>query len=288
MQLGLIGQAIQHSSAPDLHRRLGRLLGMSVDYTLFDALIAPPVSIPAQVAELRAQGLRGVNVTYPYKEQALTLADSAGDGARLVRAANTLIFGATGVHAENTDFTGFVAGYRATLGARAPGRVLMLGSGGVGKAVAFGLGQLGAEEILLLDLDRAKADTLAAQLTAAGFAARAVAPEALAALAGECDGLVNCTPIGHEKSPGCPLPGALIRADQWIFDAVYVPARTEFIAQAEAAGAAVISGVSLFVYQGVDAFKLFWGEPARAAEVDAQTPALYRHYHQQLLGSHME
>ncbi|WP_240455538.1 shikimate dehydrogenase family protein [Halomonas faecis] len=283
MRLGLIGKAIMNSSSPDLHRRLGELTGIPVTYDLFDANEQPIDSLESQVRQVIADGYRGVNVTFPWKEASVALADRPTEGARMVGAANTLVFEAGGIVAENTDFTGFLSGYRATLGERAPGRVLLIGTGGVGKAVAFGLGKLGAEEIILLDLDAAKSRQLVGELEAQGFSASFITPEALEATVEGCDGLVNCTPIGHEKSPGCPLPKALIQAHHWVFDAVYVPAVTEFVATAKTAGASVMSGVSLFVFQGVDAFKLFCEDASRRAAANEQATTLFAHYRRELL-----
>ncbi|WP_163558436.1 shikimate dehydrogenase [Halomonas sp. NO4] len=283
MRLGLIGKAIMNSSSPDLHRRLGELTGIPVTYDLFDANEQPIASLESQVRQVIADGYRGVNVTFPWKEAAVTLADRPAEGARMVGAANTLVFEAGGIVAENTDFTGFISGYRATLGERAPGRVLLIGTGGVGKAVAFGLGKLGAQEIILMDLDAAKSRQLVGELAAQGFAASFITPDQLDATVARCDGLVNCTPIGHEKSPGCPLPKGLIQPHHWIFDAVYVPAVTEFVAAARTVGASVMSGVSLFVFQGVDAFKLFCEDEARRAAADEQAMTLFAHYRRELL-----
>mgnify|MGYP003638999498 CR=1 FL=1 len=177
----------------------------------------------------------------------------------------------------------FMSGFRATLGERKPGRVLLMGTGGVGKAVAFGLGQLGASEVILMDLDDAKSRQLAKELQQHGFTASTITAAQLADTVPHCDGLVNCTPIGHEKSPGCPLPAELVQAHHWIFDAVYVPAVTEFISAAKQAGAAVVSGVSLFVYQGVDAFKLFCEDEAKRKAADQQSTTLFAHYRRELL-----
>ncbi|MEA3251793.1 MAG: shikimate dehydrogenase [Pseudomonadota bacterium] len=282
MKLGLIGRAIMNSSSPDLHVRLGKLTGIPASYDLFDANEQPIESLDSQVRKVMAQGYRGVNVTYPYKEAALEVATTMGEGARLVGAANTLIFENGAVQAENTDFTGFINGYRATLGERRPGRVLLVGTGGVGKAVAFGLGKLGATEIVLLDLDPDKSRRLAEELKRAGFPASTIIAEELETTAARCDGLVNCTPIGHEKSPGCPLPSSAIQGHQWIFDAVYVPAVTEFIAAAKTMGAQVVSGVSLFVFQGVDAFKFFCEDADKRALVEKQAAALFAHYKREL------
>lgn len=283
MKLGLIGKAILNSSSPDLHVRLGKLTGIPTTYDLFDANEMPIGSLESQVRWAIAEGYRGVNVTFPWKEAAVQLADQTSEGARMVGAANTLVFEGNEVMAENTDFTGFISGYRATLGERMPGRVLLIGTGGVGKAVAFGLGKLGAKEVVLLDLDEFKARQLAGELDSQGYPASWIAEEGLAETVARCDGLVNCTPIGHEKSPGCPLPKELIQARHWIFDAVYVPAVTEFIAAAEAAGASVMSGISLFVFQGVDAFKRFCEDSDKCAAADEQAETLFAYYKRRLL-----
>lgn len=283
MKLGLIGKAIMNSSSPDLHVRLGQLTAIPTTYDLFDANEILISSLESQVNRVIAEGYRGVNVTFPWKETAVTLADRLGEGARMVGAANTLVFEDGRIVAENTDFTGFMSGFKETLGDRAAGRVLLMGTGGVGKAVAFGLGKLGAEEIILMDLDGGKSRQLADELMAQGFRATTITQAELAATVPNCDGLVNCTPIGHEKSPGCPLPKELLAAHHWLFDAVYVPARTELIAAASAVGASVMSGVSLFVFQGVDAFKFFCEDDVKRALADEQTDALFAHYKQKLL-----
>ncbi|WP_249976246.1 shikimate dehydrogenase family protein [Vreelandella olivaria] len=283
MKLGLIGKAIMNSSSPDLHVRLGQLTGIPTTYDLFDANEQPIASLESQVNKVIAEGYRGVNVTFPWKETAVKLATRPSPGAKMVGAANTLVFENGEILAENTDFTGFMSGFRATLGARQPGRVLLIGTGGVGKAVAFGLGQLGASEVILVDLDEEKSRQLADELTQHGFKASAIHPEQLAETVPHCDGLVNCTPIGHEKSPGCPLPAELVQSHHWIFDAVYVPAVTEFIAAAKQVGAAVVSGVSLFVFQGVDAFKLFCEDEAKREAADQQSATLFAHYRRKLL-----
>ncbi|SFU81161.1 shikimate dehydrogenase family protein [Halomonas korlensis] len=283
MKLGLIGKAIMNSSSPDLHVRLGQLTGIPATYELFDANEQPIVSLESQVRKVIADGYRGVNVTFPWKEEAVRLATKPTEGARMVGAANTLVFESDDIIAENTDFTGFISGYRATLGERKPGKVLLIGTGGVGKAVAFGLGKLGAEEVVLMDLDEAKSRQLAKELRNQGYNASCISKEQIAETMPNCNGLVNCTPIGHEKSPGCPLPKDLIGSHHWIFDAVYVPPVTEFVAAAKAVGADVVSGVSLFVFQGIDAFKLFCEDAEERAAVEEQAVSLFAHYRRELL-----
>lgn len=283
MRLGLVGKGIMNSSSPELHVQLGELTGIATSYDLFDADEIPMASLESQIRALVKEGYRGVNVTYPFKSQAVNLASRVSAGARMIGSANTLVFEEGSIRAENTDFSGFISGFHATLGARKPGRVLLLGAGGVGKAVAFGLGRLGARQVVVMDLDEHESRRLANDMREAGFSATSADSSALEEQVAQCDGLVNCTPIGHEKSPGCPIPQDLIEARHWVFDAVYVPAVTEFTAAATAVGAEVMSGVSLFVFQGVDAFKLFCGDADKSRVVDQQAGILFTRYKQDLL-----
>lgn len=257
LRLGLIGDNIAASSSPRLHRLAGRQAGIEVSY---DRLVPAQIGLgfEAILTGLPAQGYRGVNVTYPYKEVAAGLVRIPDPLVRAIGAVNTVIFGERGPQGHNTDHSGFVAAYRAARGDRAPGPVLMIGTGGVGRAVAFGLLALGAAEVRLVDRDRAKAEALAEALRAArpGVVVRCGLAETLAPGA---EGLVNCTPVGMVGHPGTPLPAPLMQGAGWAFDAVYTPADTQFLTAAAAAGAAPISGWELFFWQGAHAWECFSG-----------------------------
>lgn len=283
LTLGLIGEGIGQSKSPDLHQRLGRLVGIDTHYQLIDALEEPDFDFVATVQRVRAAGYRGVNVTFPFKEAALRLAEHAGEGARRVGSANTLLFDADGIRAENTDYTGFVSAYQYSLGERPVGRVLLIGAGGVGRAVACGLGELGVEELLVVERDSARGAALVAHLLGLGINARFVsAAEGQAALA-LCSGLVNCTPVGHRNHPGCPVDTSPLSADHWVFDAVYIPAHTELLQAAAAAGSALLSGVDLFAFQGIDAYRLFSAGLVEPAQLNHAAQGIRDHYYQQLV-----
>lgn len=286
LTLGLIGEGIGQSQSPDLHQRLGRLVGVDTHYQLIDALDEPGFDFPATVERVRQAGYRGVNVTFPFKEAALQLADSAGEGARRVGSANTLLFDDNGIRAENTDYTGFVSAYRYNFGERPVGRVVLVGAGGVGRAVACGLGELGVEELLIVERDAPRGEALAAHLVSLGMQARFVsAAEGEAALA-LCSGLVNCTPVGHRNHPGCPIDPTPLGAHHWVFDAVYIPAHTELLKAAQQAGAAVLSGVDLFAFQGIDAYRFFSEGLADPARLGSAARGIRDHYYQSLVLAH--
>ncbi|QIE54643.1 shikimate dehydrogenase [Pikeienuella piscinae] len=258
--LGLIGDNIAASRAPAFHELAGLLAGLDVRY---ERLVPHEIGVDFDrvLADCPARGYRGVNITYPYKERAAAKVRVDDPLIRRLGAVNTVIFDAEGPRGANTDHTGFVAAYLHIRGAAAPGPVCMIGAGGVGKAVGFGLLQLGLREIRVVERDLAKAEALADSLRSAepGLAV-VVTGDAVAGAAG-ASGLINCTPVGMVGYGGTPLPQAAMRGATWAFDAVYTPLETVFLKDAAAEGLAIIPGYELFFHQGVDAWALFTGRP---------------------------
>lgn len=270
-RLGLIGDGIGRSSAPRLHELAGGIVGRSVSYVRFDLDGRGDTTFEATLARCAADGLTGVNVTHPYKERAARLVPIQDPRVQRIGAINTVLFrdGAP-VSGHNTDHSGFVAAYREQLAAARPGAVALIGAGGVGRPIAVGLGELGADEVRVYDIDAARAARLAADLTTGSVPVRACSSVA-EALDG-ADGIANATPIGMYRYPGNPVPDGAMGRPRWVFDAVYTPRDTAFVIEAAGRGAAVISGYELFFHQGVDAFRLFTGlavdQPALRAALE--------------------
>ncbi|MBV2359119.1 shikimate dehydrogenase [Thalassococcus sp. CAU 1522] len=260
IKLGLIGDNIAQSSAPRLHSLAGRQNGVSVQY---DRLVPRDLGqdFDTLFAACAEQGYRGINVTYPYKERAAAKVAVDDPRVRAIGAVNTVLFQPDGPRGFNTDYTGFIAAYRAARGESPPGVCCLVGTGGVGRALAFGLLALGASEIRLVDMDAAKASSLARDLRAADHASRiAVFSDATAAAAGS-SGLLNGTPVGMVGHAGTPLPRAAMSGAEWAFDAVYTPVDTVFLTDALATGLSLISGYELFFFQGVHAWAHFTDLP---------------------------
>ena len=258
-RLGLIGGNITASRSPVLHTVCALSVGGNASYNLLiPAELGTDFS--ATLSRCAASGFDGVNVTYPYKEDAAALIPAGDPVVAAMGSANTIRFTAEGPRAFNTDYTGFVAAFRERFGDMAPGRVLVIGAGGVGRAVAFGLAELGAEGIGLCDVDPAKAASLAGaiRLQSAAPPVQASEPRRAGDLSG-FDGVVNCTPLGMVGQPGSALPTGVTGRPVWAFDAVYTPDRTEFRTQVEGLGAAFLSGYELYFHQGVQAFEIFTG-----------------------------
>jgi shikimate dehydrogenase len=258
VRLGLIGDNISRSQSPRLHRLAGKLCGLDVTY---DRLIPGDMglSFDAVFERCAREGYRGINITYPYKEKVTAKVRIDDPLVRAIGAVNTVLFETEGPKGFNTDYSGFVGAYRETYGETAPGPVCMIGAGGVGKAIAFGLVALGIEDLRLVERDIPKAEGLARALRVARPGLRVTVTGSTAEAVAGAHGLVNSTPVGMVGHGGSPIGKALMRGAAWAFDAVYTPVDTLFLRDAEAAGLKVMSGYRLFFHQGVEAFRLFCG-----------------------------
>ncbi|WP_118135076.1 shikimate dehydrogenase [Oceanicella sp. SM1341] len=268
LKLGLIGDNIAASSAPRLHELAGRIMGRETRYLR----LVPKemeLSMPGIFEKVRAEGYGGLNITYPYKEKVTALLEVPDPRVARIGAVNTVAFTPDGPKGYNTDFTGFIAGFRNAFGERAPGPVCMIGAGGVGKAVAFGLIDLGLTRLTLVERDLPKAEALATALRAAAPGLEVHVTGNAAEGSAGASGLVNCTPVGMVGYGGTPLERPLMKGADWVFDAVYTPLVTPFLADAEAEGLAILSGYELFFYQGLHAVEIFHGRPVDEAALRA-------------------
>ena len=266
LKLGLIGDNIGQSKAPLLHVTAGRLAGLAATY---DRLVPRELktNFDQTFALCVAGGYRGINITYPYKEEAALRVEIDDPTVRAMGAVNTVIFEPAGPKGFNTDYSGFIAAYRGARGDHPAGQVCMIGAGGVGKAIAFALLKLGLRSLLIVDLNLAKAEDLAARLRAASPRTAITIAADTGTLAGDIEGVINCTPVGMVGHAGTPLPRERMKGAQWAFDAVYTPLDTQFLRDAEAEGLTVISGFELFFHQGVDAWQIFAGQAVDAAQL---------------------
>ena len=258
LKLGLIGDKIAASSAPLLHRLAGTQFGMEVQY---DLLVPRELGMGFEEAfdYARKRGYHGLNITYPYKERAAGLVEIPDNLVKTIGAVNTVVFESAGPKGFNTDYSGFVAAFRAAFAEQAVGTVAIVGAGGVGKAIAFGLVALGARVLRLYDRDPESAEALAHALRDNPTGTSVQSMPDVETATKNSDGLINCTPVGMVGYPGTAIPFSCMAQGQWVFDAVYTPRDTQFLTDAETQGLKTISGYELFIFQGIHAWKLFDG-----------------------------
>jgi shikimate dehydrogenase len=253
---GLLGAPIAHSASPAMHERAAEALGLRCHYQLIEIAGAGREELKVLLEGVRRLGFAGINVTFPYKEAVVDLLDEMSPGAAQIGAVNTVVVRDNRLTGHNTDTSGFARAVTPLVAASSHGAVALIGAGGVGKAIAFALAGLGVAELRIFDSEPAKAARLAAQLEGHGKASVAHSIEdALRGVAG----VINASPVGMLPNRSSPVPDHLLHAGLWVADAVYSPLWTPLLTAAEAAGAAVMTGRELAIYQAADAFKLFTG-----------------------------
>ncbi|MBR9764055.1 MAG: shikimate dehydrogenase [Rhodobacteraceae bacterium] len=260
VRIGLLGQGIAASRTPRMHMAAAAALGLPYDYRLIDSQRRDlPADAGAILDMLEAEGFSGLNVTYPFKRTVIPAIDVLSDAARNVGAVNTVVFRDGKRFGHNTDHWGFGESLRQGLPEASLGRVVLVGAGGAGGAVAHALLDAGVGTLLVADLSDAMARDLTATLAERYGAERAEAVTDLPAAIASADGMVNATPMGMDKHPGMPVAASDLRPELWVGDIVYFPLETELLRTARALGCRVLPGSGMALYQAARAFRLFTG-----------------------------
>ncbi len=259
--VGLIGSGIQASRTPAMHEREGDEQGVRYTYQKIDldALGLSVEALPDLLLAAARMGFAGLNITHPCKQAVIPLLDELSPDAEALGAVNTVVLRGGKRRGENTDWWGFAEAFRRNMADAALGRVVLLGAGGAGAAVAHALLTLGVQHLTVHDTDTDRAAALAGRLADRFGRGRAVVGTDLAAMIAEADGLVHCTPTGMTAHPGLPLPATLLRPALWVAEIVYFPIETELLRLARAQGCRTLDGGSMAVFQAVEAFRLFTG-----------------------------
>jgi shikimate dehydrogenase len=244
-----------------MHEREADEQGLRYVYRLIDLdrLGLGVEALPELLTAAKRMGFAGLNVTYPCKQAVIPLLDELSDDARSLNAVNTVVIRDGRTIGHNTDWSGFAEGFRRGLPDAKLDRVVQLGAGGAGAAVAHAILTLGATRLTVFDVDAARSGELAANLCARFGEGRAVGVTDLAAAMAEADGLVHCTPTGMAKLPGLPLDARLLDRRHWVAEIVYFPLETELLRAARARGCRTLDGGGMAVFQAAGAFRLFTG-----------------------------
>jgi shikimate dehydrogenase len=247
---GVLGRPIAHSLSPILHRAAYAELGLDWSYEAIECGVA---ELPATVAQ-RADWA-GFSATMPLKHALLDVAAEVRPIAATVGSANTLLRGPDGWIAENTDVAGIVAALAEH--SVAPGTVTILGAGGTAQAMLAALLAVGVEECTVLARDPTRAAALVATAERLGVRVR-VDHLDNAAAALTADLVASTLPPGAADR----LAEHIWRPHQSVFDVVYTPWPTPFVASAARAGARVVSGALMLLHQAAVQVALMTGHEA--------------------------
>ena len=259
----VIGNPVAHSLSPALHNAAFDALGLDFVYVAFRV-----EDVKSALAGMRAlENFRGMSVTIPHKIEAMRHVDEITEVDRSIGSINTIINDNGKLIGLGTDGPGAL---KALLdaGVDLDGKtVLMAGSGGAARAIAFTLARntrLGS--LVLLDINVSMLEGLTADLkagTAARIESGVLTDSSLAGAMAHADVIINCTPIGmHPHEDASLIPAGLFRPGQVVFDIVYTPLETRLLADAKSRGLQVISGVEMFINQAVLQFRHFTGVDA--------------------------
>jgi len=268
--VGVMGWPVEHSLSPQMHNAAFATLNMDWCYV---PLHVYPDQVTTAVRGLAALGFRGANATIPHKQALLSCLDWIDPPAQAIGAANTLVIersiedqDSVRLSGYNTDSVGMLSALHAhnLIPGQNIHRVVVAGAGGAARAVVWGLIEAGVTEIVLLNRDLPRAQTLAAELAPTLCRPLSFSTDALVESVRSADLLINTTPVG--MWPHCensiwpdstPLPSNLA-----VFDLVYNPLETRLLAQTRQAGALPVDGLEMLVHQGALSFKLWTGQDA--------------------------
>jgi shikimate dehydrogenase len=273
---GLIGAGIARSLTPAMQEEEARAQGLRLHYQLIDLDKAGQgvEALRGLLSTAKTIGFAGLNITYPCKQAVIPMLDELSDEARAMGAVNTVVLHDGRAIGHNTDGSGWRWGFERTLPNADLSRVVLLGAGGAGSAIAHSICRMRAQQLVIVDQDAMRADELAAGLNRQyGGACVRGSSDVAGALKG-ATGLVHATPTGMDKLPGLPLPAHLLHRDLWVSEIVYFPLETALLKVAHTLGCRVVDGGTMAVGQAIGAFQHFTGRQADPARVDAHFRSL--------------
>ncbi len=234
----LLGQSIAYSASPAMMAAAFDALRLPHRYRTSDVA---PADVPNAVARLRQRGCGGANVTVPHKTAVAALMDDVSDVARAADAVNTVVRDGDRLIGHNTDMPATVEAIER-LCRGGVGHAVILGAGGVSRAVQLALAGVGAERVTVLRRSDGSLEHLADAVAGA-------------------DLLINATPVGTASDESL-VPMELLRRDLAVLDLVYRPSPTRLVREARAAGAEAASGAGILLGQAWRSLELWLGTPA--------------------------
>lgn len=270
--VGIIGDPVAHSLSPRMHTAAFEAAGIGWRFVAFHV---PAAFLEDALRGIRALGLAGVNVTIPHKQTVTTFLDDLDPAARAIGAVNTVRVEAGGLVGYNTDAPGVLDALTRDGGVSLAGaRCLILGAGGAGRSTAFALADARVQSIMILNRTPSRAADVAARVAeahpACAVAAGPLDPPIVTRFAPDADVIIQATSATLSAASGRHgEPPAWLRAldpmlhpGMTVLDMVYTPRRTALLVAAANAGARVVDGLSMLVYQGARSFELWTGMPA--------------------------
>ena len=261
--VGLIGYPVEHSKSPIMHNAAFEFLGLNFVYLLFPVR---PAYLKEAVAGLRALSVVGANVTIPYKEEVIKYLDEITPEAKFIGAVNTIQNREGKLIGYNTDGQGFITSLLTDGKVKLEGqKVLLIGAGGAGKAVAVKLAERGVERLAITDKIGEKAEALVGRLREnipdCPIYAVDMSGKEFEQTVSESTLLVNATPVGMKEGDPCVIDPSYLHKDLFIYDVIY-NRETPLIEIAKKRGLRALGGMGMLIHQGAASFEIWTGQKA--------------------------
>jgi shikimate dehydrogenase len=255
--VGVFGSPIAHTASPAMHNAAFAALQMNWIYLAF---AVDPKSLQAALLGARDMGLRGVNLTVPHKLLALEIVDEVDPEAHRLGAVNTVVTEDGKLRGFNTDGYGFVKAIKEDFNMSLKGkRVLVLGAGGAGRAIAIQCALEGCSKVIVANRTVSRIEPIAKELATTKVEVRTLALTAkeIAPAVGNVDLLVNATSVGLREGESLGLNAEMFSSKLAVYDTIYRPAETELMEVAGRGGAKISNGLSMLLHQGAKAFEIW-------------------------------
>lgn len=254
---GVMGWPVAHSLSPRLHKHWIAEHKLNAHYV---PLAVKPENLVQALNALPAMGFRGVNLTIPHKETALSTVREIDAAATLIGAINTIVVEDGRLIGLNTDAEGYANSLREAGVDSVSGHVIVLGAGGAARAVVFALHFMGVRRMIIANRTLDRAETLARDARKLdGLEISSIEWSHVARLAKNAGLLVNTTALGMTGQPALELDLTPFSLETVISDIVYRPLRTPLILSAAKRGHRTVDGLGMLLHQAVPAFEFWFG-----------------------------
>jgi len=252
----VLGHPINHSKSPKLHNYWLSLFDIDGHYIPLDI---DPRNFENSIRALSGLGFVGANVTIPYKEKVLKIADKISDRAAIIGAANTLTFLQDGtIYADNTDGYGFLQNIKCKYNdwSAGEGTSVVFGAGGASRAILGALIEDGANEVILANRTRSRADQLRSDF---GAKIKVVDWMKVQNYLSDASTVINATSLGMEGKAELPIPLQGLKKNTLVTDIVYTPLNTPLLENAAKRGCRTVDGLGMLIHQAIPGFERWFG-----------------------------
>ena len=257
---GILGNPVNHSLSPLIHNTLFEKYKINAAYMAFQV---ETNCLGLAFEAMRAMGMRGANITIPFKEAAVNFIDEIPEDAdRCVGAINTVVNRKGRLHGYNTDVTGFLAALKEELGFNPEAKkILVLGAGGAARSVVFALARAHADEIIIHNRTVKRAEGLS-DYVSEYFPKTEIDVIFDLDSAGKKkpDLVVNATSFGMRENEASPFNLESLTHQASVYDLIYTPVETPFLKQAKKLGYPHANGLGMLAAQAALSFELWTGK----------------------------